>query len=100
MRAHLTLTDEDFVVAAAEEKKRRHDVMAHVHAFGQVGKYYGRVDTASFSILLDRTLISRNVLETKCEANSYLPTQHLLPLVRRSGSIPSFPTGLRSRGLL
>lgn len=63
MRAHLTLTDEDFVVAAAEEKKRRHDVMAHVHAFGQVGKYYGRVDTASFSILLDRTLISRNVLE-------------------------------------
>ena len=26
----------DYVVAAAEEKKRRHDVMAHVHAFGQV----------------------------------------------------------------
>jgi adenylosuccinate lyase len=36
MREHLTVTDEDFVVAAAEEKKRRHDVMAHVHAFGQV----------------------------------------------------------------
>lgn len=36
MAEHLTLTDEDFVVAAAEEKKRRHDVMAHVHAFGQV----------------------------------------------------------------
>ncbi|KAL2055506.1 hypothetical protein ABVK25_004314 [Lepraria finkii] len=35
MKAHLTLTDEDFKVAAVEEKKRRHDVMAHVHAFGQ-----------------------------------------------------------------
>lgn len=39
MRAHLTLTDEDFSVAAVEEKRRRHDVMAHVHAFGQVGMY-------------------------------------------------------------
>ncbi|CAK7240377.1 MAG: adenylosuccinase ade13 [Sporothrix thermara] len=36
MRAHLTLTDDDFAVAAIEEKRRRHDVMAHVHAFGQV----------------------------------------------------------------
>ena len=25
MKAHLTLTDEDFKVAAVEEKKRRHD---------------------------------------------------------------------------
>ncbi|KAK1501684.1 adenylosuccinate lyase [Colletotrichum costaricense] len=41
MRAHLTLTDEDFKVAAVEEKRRRHDVIltysvADVHAFGQV----------------------------------------------------------------
>jgi adenylosuccinate lyase len=36
MREHLTVTDEDFEVAKVEEKKRRHDVMAHVHAFGQV----------------------------------------------------------------
>lgn len=36
MRAHLMVTDEDFEVARVEEKKRRHDVMAHVHAFGQV----------------------------------------------------------------
>lgn len=34
MGAHLTLTDEDFTIAAAEEARRRHDVMAHVHAFG------------------------------------------------------------------
>ncbi|EAT86203.1 adenylosuccinate lyase [Parastagonospora nodorum] len=36
MRDHLVVTDEDFEVARVEEKKRRHDVMAHVHAFGQV----------------------------------------------------------------
>jgi len=36
MREHLTLTDEDFEVARVEEKRRRHDVMAHVHAFGEV----------------------------------------------------------------
>ncbi|KFA69133.1 hypothetical protein S40285_00109 [Stachybotrys chlorohalonatus IBT 40285] len=36
MRAHLTVTDEDFEVARVEEKSRRHDVMAHVHAFGAV----------------------------------------------------------------
>ncbi|KAK5946779.1 adenylosuccinase ade13 [Knufia obscura] len=35
MEAAKTMTDEDFEVAAVEEKRRRHDVMAHVHAFGQ-----------------------------------------------------------------
>lgn len=35
MRAHLVLTDVDFDIAKVEEKKRRHDVMAHVHAFGK-----------------------------------------------------------------
>jgi adenylosuccinate lyase len=36
MKAHVIVSDEDFVVAEAEEKRRRHDVMAHVHAYGQV----------------------------------------------------------------
>ncbi|KAF2830879.1 Adenylosuccinate lyase [Ophiobolus disseminans] len=36
MREHLTVTDEDFETARVEEKRRRHDVMAHVHAFGAV----------------------------------------------------------------
>ncbi|KAF4977619.1 hypothetical protein FZEAL_5880 [Fusarium zealandicum] len=36
MRANLILSDEDFEVARVEEKSRRHDVMAHVHAFGAV----------------------------------------------------------------
>lgn len=36
MKAHLVIQDDEFKVAAEEEKRRRHDVMAHVHAFGQV----------------------------------------------------------------
>ncbi|KAL8813701.1 MAG: hypothetical protein Q9223_000457 [Gallowayella weberi] len=33
MRSHLIVTDHDFAIAKEEEKKRRHDVMAHVYAF-------------------------------------------------------------------
>ena len=36
MRANLTLDDSQMKLAAEEEKKRRHDVMAHVHVFGLV----------------------------------------------------------------
>ncbi|EFQ31076.1 adenylosuccinate lyase [Colletotrichum graminicola M1.001] len=36
MKQHLEVTDQDFEVARVEEKIRRHDVMAHVHAFGAV----------------------------------------------------------------
>jgi adenylosuccinate lyase len=36
MRDNLTVTDADFETARVEEKRRRHDVMAHVHAFGEV----------------------------------------------------------------
>ncbi|KAN0080260.1 adenylosuccinate lyase [Tylopilus felleus] len=36
MKANLDLTPEQFDIAAQEEKKRRHDVMAHVHTFGLV----------------------------------------------------------------
>ncbi|KAH7328618.1 adenylosuccinate lyase [Stachybotrys elegans] len=36
MKQHLEVTDHDFEVAKVEEKIRRHDVMAHVHAFGAV----------------------------------------------------------------
>lgn len=36
MKDNVKMTDESFKVAAEEEKKRRHDVMAHVHAFGQL----------------------------------------------------------------
>ncbi|KAL8693912.1 MAG: hypothetical protein Q9218_001326 [Villophora microphyllina] len=35
MAKNLTMTDHDFEIAEVEEKRRRHDVMAHVHAFGQ-----------------------------------------------------------------
>ncbi|KAI8965077.1 adenylosuccinate lyase [Daldinia sp. FL1419] len=36
MRAHLTVTDEEFDIAIEEERRRRHDVMGHVHAYGVV----------------------------------------------------------------
>ena len=36
MKAHLQVTDSDFEIARIEEKRRRHDVMAHIHAFGVV----------------------------------------------------------------
>jgi adenylosuccinate lyase len=36
MENHLELTLKDWKTAEQEEKIRRHDVMAHVHAFGQV----------------------------------------------------------------
>ncbi|CAL1697749.1 unnamed protein product [Somion occarium] len=36
MKANLNLDAKQFEIAAEEEKKRRHDVMAHVHTFGQV----------------------------------------------------------------
>ena len=35
MKAHVEIRDEEFDAAAEEEKRRRHDVMAHVHVFGQ-----------------------------------------------------------------
>ena len=34
MKDAAVMTDKDFEIAAVEEKRRRHDVMAHVHAFG------------------------------------------------------------------
>lgn len=34
LEANVEVTDEDLKVAAEEERRRRHDVMAHVHAYG------------------------------------------------------------------
>lgn len=36
MKAHMIMTDSDFEIAKIEEARRRHDVMSHVYAFGQV----------------------------------------------------------------
>lgn len=35
MKSRKDIRDEEFKVAEVEEKRRRHDVMAHVHTFGQ-----------------------------------------------------------------
>lgn len=34
LRAHTSIEEAEFATAAIEEKRRRHDVMAHVHTFG------------------------------------------------------------------
>ncbi|GAB7359782.1 hypothetical protein MBLNU230_g6952t1 [Neophaeotheca triangularis] len=36
LREHAVIEDEEFSAAALEEKRRRHDVMAHVHTYGLV----------------------------------------------------------------
>ena len=56
MREHSSVSDEDFEIAKAEEKRRRHDVMAHVHAFGKAAPaadgivHYGVSFCMSFSM--------------------------------------------------
>ncbi len=34
MKEHIRIEDDEFETAAIEEKRRRHDVMAHVHTYG------------------------------------------------------------------
>lgn len=68
MRDRLEVSDADFEVARVEERKRRHDVMAHVHAFGAPAAagiiHYGvstEVDFRWFSCLAqfnERVLLS------------------------------------------
>lgn len=36
LKQHVQVQDPEFDIAAVEEKKRRHDVMAHVHTYGLV----------------------------------------------------------------
>lgn len=35
LKAHIVITDQEFPIAAAEERRRKHDVMAHVHTYGE-----------------------------------------------------------------
>jgi adenylosuccinate lyase len=71
MRANLTVTDADFEVARVEEKIRRHDVMAHVHAFGAVAPaaagliHYG----ATSCFVTDNTelILAREALDLVCK---------------------------------
>ena len=60
MRQHLTVTDEDFEVARVEEKKRRHDVMAHVHAFGAVAPAAAGI--IHYGVSPDDTNCSKNMV--------------------------------------
>jgi adenylosuccinate lyase len=62
MRANLMVTDADFEIAKVEEKKRRHDVMAHVHAFGQVAPSAAGI--IHYGVCLLSLLISRALRHT------------------------------------
>lgn len=45
------LTPEQFEIAAAEEKKRRHDVMAHVYTFGKVAPAAAGIIQCVFTVI-------------------------------------------------
>jgi adenylosuccinate lyase len=62
MRENLMVTDADFGVAKVEEKKRRHDVMAHVHAFGQVAPSAAGIIHYGVRRLFFRSILSAGLL--------------------------------------
>ena len=73
MRANLVIKDEEFPTAAEEEKRRRHDVMAHVHTFGLVAPaaagiihWYGYNSNSRAVRVLQNSSIRERELET-CE---------------------------------
>jgi adenylosuccinate lyase len=67
MREHLTVTDEDFEIARVEEKKRRHDVMAHVHAFGQVAPKAAGIIHYGVSVLSECCDVKDGEVHVTCE---------------------------------
>jgi adenylosuccinate lyase len=69
MRNHLEVTDEDFQVAKVEEKKRRHDVMAHVHAFGAVAPAAAGIIHYGVSIYFLGSKIGLPISECKADAS-------------------------------
>ena len=77
MKAHLE--DIDYVAAASEEKKRRHDVMAHIHVFSLAAPLAGPIIHlgATSAFVQDNTdlIVMRDGMEI------------LLPKVRKKGWI-------------
>ena len=75
MKAHLE--DIDYVAAASEEKKRRHDVMAHIHVFSLAAPLAGPIIHlgATSAFVQDNTdlIVMRDGMEI------------LLPKVRKKG---------------
>ena len=62
------MTPEQFEIAAQEEKKRRHDVMAHVHTFGTVAPAAAGI--IQFMSLSHISLPYLNVLNNYCRLYS------------------------------
>lgn len=70
------LTPEQFEIAAREEKKRRHDVMAHVHTFGTVAPAAaGIIQYVPFPLALGLSLNSARLCAHSLGATSCYVTE-------------------------
>ena len=85
------LDAKQFEVAAAEEKKRRHDVMAHVHTFGTVAPSAAGIIQYVLPISRCRSLFNqRSVITVLAQHLAMLRSEHdqlkILPLISYSSS--------------
>lgn len=65
MRDHMQVQDHEFDTAAIEEKRRRHDVMAHVHTYGLAAPAAAGIihwGATSCYVTDNADLVSRSVL--------------------------------------
>ncbi|KAJ4481207.1 adenylosuccinate lyase [Lentinula aciculospora] len=74
MKKNLQLTPEQFGITAKQEKKRRHDVMAHVHTFGMVAPAAAGIHLVTPTLIflpdgLDCLIQSIHVLIYRLSAN-------------------------------
>jgi adenylosuccinate lyase len=64
LKAHQRIEDDEFAAAALEEKRRRHDVMAHVHTYGLVApQAAGIIHWGATSWLVTADGISQSFLD-------------------------------------
>lgn len=110
MRAHLD--DIDFAAVAAYEKRFRHDVMAHVHAFGDVAPaakgfiHYGATScfvTDNADLLLMReglALLRAKVVDTLRELAAFARTWRGLPTLGYTHLQPAQLTTVGKRATL
>ncbi|KAL8685259.1 MAG: hypothetical protein Q9224_005890 [Gallowayella concinna] len=95
MKSHLIVTDEDFAIAKEEEKKRRHDVMAHVYAFGKAAPaaagiiHYGATscyvtDNTELILMRDAMDLLLPKLAKPCLAYTHLQPAQLITVGKRA----------------
>jgi adenylosuccinate lyase len=109
---HAAATDIDFEVAAAYEARFRHDVMAHVHAFGDVApKARGVIhlgatscfvtDNADAMVLRDALeLIERSLAEAVAALRAFADSVRAVPCLAYTHFQPAQPTTFGKRACL